>query len=161
LPYKKVAAGPSGDVLRIIGSGGGRQEVALQDLYIKRHVEQQRAKNQRNEAKLSFGPFVALGEESGIEKLTASQWVNWALRRNLPRNDVPIPRSNSKEESAQEPADGEKSKMTMSLSNTCAVATCASSLSPGIPASRGHFAHHESQQYHRFLSLYSILYLQH
>jgi hypothetical protein len=137
--YKKVAAGPSGDVLRVIGSGGGRQEVALQDLYIKRHAERQRAKNRRNEANLSFGPFVALGEESGVEKLTASQWVNWALRRNLPRNDVPIPRSNSKEESAQEPADGEKSKMTMSLSNTCAAATRASSLSPGIPASRGLF----------------------
>jgi hypothetical protein len=136
--YKQVADGPSGDVLRIIG-GGGRQEVALQDLYIKRHAERQRAKNRRNEANLSFGPFVALGEESGVEKRTVSQWVNWALRRNLPRNDVPIPRSNSKKESAQEPADGEKSKMSMSLSNTCAVATRASSMSPGIPASRGHF----------------------
>jgi hypothetical protein len=137
--YKKVADGPSGDVLRIIGGGGG--EVALQDLYIKRQAERQRAKNRTNKPNLSFGPFVALGEESGVEKRTASQWVNWALRRNLPRNGVPIPRSSSKKESAQEPTDGEKSKMSMSLSNTYVLGRRASSLSPGIPfsSSRGHF----------------------
>lgn len=84
--YKKVADGPSGDILRLIGGG---QEVGLQDLYIKRKAARERAKNPHNQNFVTFGPFQALGDDSDEEKRTASQWVNLVLRRNLPpRSEV-------------------------------------------------------------------------
>ena len=85
--YKNVADGPSGDVLRVIGGG---QEVALQDLYIKKKFFRESAKNPQYFGNVSFGPFEALGEDSDEEKRTASQWVNFVLRRNLPKSEVRV-----------------------------------------------------------------------
>ena len=99
--YKKVGEGPGGDILRIIGGG---QEVALQDLYIKRQASRKRFKDPQNSRNVRFGPFEALGEGTEEEKRTASQWVNLVLRNNLPRNEKPVTRQK------------DKSKMSMSLS---------------------------------------------
>lgn len=73
--YNNVADGPSGDVLRIIGGGN---DVALQDLYVRR---------KRNSSK-SHPSFLgsAIGESKKNER-TASQWVNSVLKRNLPKAD--------------------------------------------------------------------------
>ena len=101
--YNKITEGPSGDILRIIGGG---QEVALQSLYIKRKASQTRANS------VKFGPFEALGDDSEEDKRTASQRINLALRRNIPKNEVPISR-NSEEPGTK---SSDKSKMSMSLS---------------------------------------------
>jgi hypothetical protein len=104
--YKNLAEGPSGDVLRIIGGG---QEVAMQSLYIKNKAIGKGEKDPRSFGSLKFGPFEALGDDSDEEKRTASQWVNLVLRRNLPKNEVPIPRQQGKGETKS------KSKMSMSI----------------------------------------------
>ena len=85
--YKNVADGPSGDVLRVIGGG---QDVAFQDLYIKKKTLRERSKNSQYFGNVSFGPFEALGEDSDEEKRTASEWVNFVLRRNLPKTEVKV-----------------------------------------------------------------------
>ena len=111
--YKNIVDGPRGDVLRIIGGG---QEVALQDLYIKTHALRDRAKDPKNQTILSFGPFEALDDDSDDTKRTASQWVNWALRRNLPRGNVPINRSHRKSQGMKTGIAKNKDEgMTMSL----------------------------------------------
>jgi hypothetical protein len=93
--YKNVAEGPSGDVLRNFVGGN---EVALQDLYLKKQAAKERARNPGSRGKLSFGPVHAVGEDSD-EKRTASQWVNLALRRNLPKSDVGnVPSSDEKKD---------------------------------------------------------------
>ena len=104
--YKKVTEGPSGDVFRIIGGG---QEVAMQSLYIKNRAIGKGGKDPQNFKSLKFGPFAALGDDSDEEKRTASQWVNLVLRRNLPKNEVPIPRKQDKGEKKR------KSGMSMSI----------------------------------------------
>ena len=105
--YKKVADGPSGDILRIIGGG---KEVALQDFYIKKQAARGRARNPRAADKITFGPFEALGDESDSGRLTASQLVNSVLRRNLPKTEI-IPRDETYDSDEKD-----KSRMTMSLS---------------------------------------------
>ena len=70
--YKNVADGPRGDVLRIIGGGN---DVALQDLYVKRKSRQSR-----------LGPATGRGTEE--KERTTSQWVNSVLKRNLPKTEV-------------------------------------------------------------------------
>jgi hypothetical protein len=106
--YKNLTEGPSGDVLRIIGGG---QEVAMQLLYIKnRAIGKGDSEDPQNFKSLKFGPFAALGDDSDEEKRTASQWVNVVLRRNLPKNEVPIPRKQDKGEKKS------KSGMSMSIS---------------------------------------------
>jgi len=82
--YKSLVDGPSGDVLRIIGGG---QEVAFQILYTRNKSLRERSKNPQSFGKVSFGPFEALGEEFNEEERTASQWVNYVLRRNLPKSE--------------------------------------------------------------------------
>lgn len=105
--YKKVADGPSGDMLRIIGGG---KEVALQDFYIKKQAARGRAKKSPTADKLTFGPFEALGDDAEGGRRTASQLVNSVLRRNLPKTEI-IPRD---EDYASDEKD--KSKMSLSLS---------------------------------------------
>jgi hypothetical protein len=104
--YKKVADGPSGDILRIIGGG---KEVALQDFYIKKKAAGRRASDPRSVDKITFGPFEVLGDDADGGRRTVSQLVNSVLRRNLPKNEV-IPRD------AEYVSDErDKSKMTLSL----------------------------------------------
>ena len=75
--YKSVADGPSGDVLRVIGGGN---DVALQDLYIKRN------KGRPKSSQLLLGP--ADTESTEYKKRTTSQWVNYVLKRNLPNTEA-------------------------------------------------------------------------
>ena len=103
--YNNVTEGPTGDVLRVIGGG---QEVALQDFYIKSRAARKAAKDPQALEKLNFGPFQALGDESDEDRRTASQWVNQVLRRNLPKDEVPLPSRKGKRR--------DKSNMSMSLS---------------------------------------------
>mmetsp|Transcript_11917 Transcript_11917/g.28251 ORF Transcript_11917/g.28251 Transcript_11917/m.28251 type:complete len:906 (-) Transcript_11917:1089-3806(-) len=72
--YKNVADGPRGDALRIIGGGN---DVALQDLYIRRNKG--RSKNRRS--------FLAPAgtEDNEDKKRTTSQWVNSVLKKELPK----------------------------------------------------------------------------
>jgi hypothetical protein len=104
--YNNVTEGLAGDVLRIIGGG---QEVALQDFYIKSRAARKAAKDPQALERLNFGPFQALGDESDEDKRTASQWVNQVLRRNLPKDEIPLSTSRNEKEK-------DKSKMSMSLS---------------------------------------------
>lgn len=68
--YKNVADGPRGDVLRIIGGGN---DVALQDLYVRRKKNRQSL----------LGP--SIGDNAEEKDRTTSQWVNSVLKRNLPK----------------------------------------------------------------------------
>ncbi|CAB9521529.1 Digalactosyldiacylglycerol synthase 1, chloroplastic [Seminavis robusta] len=80
--FESVSKGPSGDVLRIIGGGN---DVALQHRYMKRQaIKQLKAANAMN----STVPFFVGGsvESTDENSRTASQWVRWAMRRNLPTN---------------------------------------------------------------------------
>ena len=80
--YEQVADGPGGDLLRIIGGGN---DVAMQHRYMKR-----KARNELREArsKNSTAPFFLDDsvDSPGDKSRTASQWVRWAMRRNLPTN---------------------------------------------------------------------------
>jgi hypothetical protein len=100
--YKNIAEGPSGDVLRIIGGGN---EVALQDLYLKKQASKKRARNPRTERRLSFRPSLQPVGEDSDEKITASQRVNLALRRNLAKIDM----------GNRQSSDESKDKTTMAL----------------------------------------------
>lgn len=80
--YEYIAAGPSGDVLRIIGGG---QEVAMQHRYMKRQaLKQLQADRARNVTTPFFFNMNNTAEKEG----TASQQVRWTMRRNLPRNST-------------------------------------------------------------------------
>jgi hypothetical protein len=121
--YKKVADGPSGDILRIIGGG---QEVAMQDLYIKRKAARERTKNPRNQNFVTFGPFQPRGDDSDEGKRSASQWVNLVLRRNLPpRSEVLV----SKKRDQQRDKEGKRrSRSKTKLSMWTSDATSSSFL---------------------------------
>ena len=113
--YKWVADGPSGDVLRIIGGG---QDVAFQDLYIKRQARKERQKDPNRQNMLSFAALDAL-DDIDNELASPSDRINQALKRNLlpkrnlPRSDNGIPRTKSTSLKAQD-----KSKMSMSISTS-------------------------------------------
>jgi hypothetical protein len=113
--YKNIANGPRGDVLRVIGGG---QEVAFQDLYIKRRAGKKRRNQAFNQASLSFGPFDSLGDDSSEESQTASQWVQQALNKNLQGNLVPttILKPGTKSKSPQ--GDNNNMKMCAQLENS-------------------------------------------
>ena len=82
--YKSVVDGPSGDILRVIGGG---QDVALQDLYIKNNSLRKRSEISHSPGKVRFGASEDPDKGSDEEERTASQWVNFILRRNLPKVD--------------------------------------------------------------------------
>lgn len=87
--YKDVTDGPRGDVLRVIGGG---QEVAFQDLYIKRRASRSRRNQDVDNSSLSFGPLNDSVEVNDIKPKTASQWVQQALVKNL-ENSFTAPKS--------------------------------------------------------------------
>lgn len=104
--YENVAGGPGGDLLRVISGGN---DVAFQTLYIKRNAARQRRKDTTSPKSLSFGPFDVHDKEAK----TASQWVQRALKRNLPKKNVPIP-SDERTQSSQQQNE-EKPKLKMCL----------------------------------------------
>jgi hypothetical protein len=77
--YNEVSRSPSGDILRLIGGG---TNVGLQNLYMQRQASKQR----RLERLLrKAGKRQSLFEdETNPQDRTPTQWVTWALRRNLP-----------------------------------------------------------------------------
>ena len=81
--YENVAGGPGGDLLRVIGGGN---DVAFQTLYIKRNAARTRRKNAFTSRNVAFGPF----DGNDREARTPSQWVQRALKRNLPKKSIPI-----------------------------------------------------------------------
>jgi hypothetical protein len=111
--YNRVTDGPGGDILRSIGGG---QEVAMQNLYLRKRARREKVRNMTNQTSLAFGPFDALDEETDAEKRTASQWVKWALRRNLPKSITPLPQSApGKQQHPPSEKNEDKSKMSMSV----------------------------------------------
>jgi hypothetical protein len=80
--FESISKGPSGDLLRIIGGGA---DVALQHNYMKRQARKQlSAANAMN----FTAPFFVDNsfENTDENSRTASQWVRWAMSRNLPTN---------------------------------------------------------------------------
>lgn len=116
--YKNIANGPSGDVLRVIGGG---QEVAFQDLYIKRRAKKDRKKQLLNQAGLSFGPFDPLDDDASKDSLTASQWVQQTLNKNLRSNFAPtnIPNSDKKSSASRKEKSDMKMVTQLETSRTC------------------------------------------
>ena len=116
--YKWVADGPSGDVLRIIGGG---QDVAFQDLYIKRQARKQRLKNPNRQNNLSFGAFDVDVE---TESRTPSEGINQALKRNLSpkrnilKTDAGFPQTTKAGQDSTLPKPQDKSKMSMCISTS-------------------------------------------
>jgi hypothetical protein len=109
--YRWVADGPSGDVLRIIVGG---QDVAFQDLYIKRQARKERLRTSRKRPKLSGG-FDSL-DDAETERRTTSQWINQALKRNLPKkNTVPSQKDTAPDPKQTSQTNQDKTKMSMSL----------------------------------------------
>lgn len=88
--YKNIADGPRGDVLRVLGGG---QEVAFQDLFIKRRTAKYRRNQSVDQSSLSFGPFSDSMEAHDAKSPTVSQWVQQALSKNL-ENSAVAPNSN-------------------------------------------------------------------
>jgi len=77
--YESVVKGPGGDLLRVIGGGN---EVALQHRYLRRKEKELRA------AGNTTAPFFmdkSLDATDAGDR-TASQWVRWTMRSNLPAN---------------------------------------------------------------------------
>jgi hypothetical protein len=83
--YESVAGSPGGDLLRVISGGSA---VAFQQMYIKRNEARKRRKN-RTGRNVVFGPFY--GDDRDDNARTTSQWVQRALRRNLPQKSIPVP----------------------------------------------------------------------
>lgn len=114
--YKDIAGnGPRGDILRIIGGGN---DVALQDLYLRKQALKERAKNPGRSTTyaLSLGPTVL--DDEATEKKTASQWVNLALRRNLAKsssNDVGTGGTTNPPTNTDETKKNNQNKMTMTF----------------------------------------------
>ena len=109
--YNFVTDGPGGDILRIIGGG---QEVALQNLYIKR-----KALEKEVQPYLSFGSFDSFDDEGDAEKRTVTQWVNLALRRNLPKPQIAVIDTDEKSVDSQLPQKkADRSKMSMLILQT-------------------------------------------
>ena len=80
--FESVSSGPGGDILRIIGGGN---DVALQYRYMKRQARKQlKAANALNFTL----PFFVGGSVDNTDEnsRSASQWVRWTMRRNLPTN---------------------------------------------------------------------------
>jgi len=77
--YDKISESPSGDVLRVIGGGG---PIGLQNLYMRRQSLKER---QRRGPMPELFPSFIDDTETDEDDRTASQWVRWALKRNLPR----------------------------------------------------------------------------
>jgi hypothetical protein len=114
--YNRVTDGPGGDILRMFG---GSQEIARQNLYLKKHARRERARNMTNQTSLAFGPFDALDEDIDAEKRTASQRVKWSLRQYLPKSITPLPQSAPrKQQKPPSEKNDDKSKMTMSLTTS-------------------------------------------
>lgn len=110
--YKAITEGPGGDLLRVIGGGN---DVAFQTLYIKRNEAKKRKQSAIGRRSIVFGPFDGIDRDDNAQ--TASQWVQRALRRNLPRKSIQI--SNSSSEDGQiasnRQRDEDKTKLKMSL----------------------------------------------
>ena len=68
-------------MLRVIGGGN---DVALQDLYVRRN------KGRSKSSQLLVGPAGTEGVED--KKRTTSEWVNSVLKRNLPKTEAGIVR---------------------------------------------------------------------
>jgi len=85
--YDNVSASPGGDVLRVIGGGG---PVALQNLYMRRQARKGRSRGGEDMSQRFPFNVDGLDDMAGNESdRTASEWIRWALRRNLPtRNGV-------------------------------------------------------------------------
>ena len=79
--YNKITQGTGGDVARVIG-GGGR--VGLQNFYMKHVAAKQNRQNLQSGSELDLLP--AFVEEVYAEEKdrTTTEWVQWALSRNLP-----------------------------------------------------------------------------
>jgi hypothetical protein len=113
--YNTICDGPRGDLLRKIGGGS---EVAFQTSYIKRKARKLAVRNAKNQTSgTSLGLLDSFRDENDydVQERTASQWVNWALRRNLPK-------AGSASQADQKPptvrsSKSDKSDMTMSLAN--------------------------------------------
>jgi hypothetical protein len=131
--YESLLAGPRGDVLRIILGGGG-QDVALQNFYMKRHAARERAKEATNQTNVSFGPFEIDGGADANAQ-TASQWVQRALKRNLPKSSIPISPSKSDEQPVRPQGDEDNTKMKMSISHSAFGNPRSRSLCVTIPSS--------------------------
>ncbi|KAL7580794.1 hypothetical protein ACA910_001072 [Epithemia clementina (nom. ined.)] len=76
--YDSISAGPSGDVLRVIGGGGS---IGLQNMYMRRQAMKQRRRSGRSGSDLF--PF-DLGDTDLQQEGDRSTRIRWALRRNLP-----------------------------------------------------------------------------
>jgi hypothetical protein len=127
--YEGVTGGPGGDLLRIINSGGN--DVAFQTLYIKRNAARKRRKN-ANSRSVRFGPF---DDERDENAQTASQWVQRALKRNLPKKILPILGPDPSKTSEHQ-TEEDKNKMKMCLP----VRTRLESRFSSMPStSRNHF----------------------
>ncbi|CAJ1917128.1 unnamed protein product [Cylindrotheca closterium] len=109
--YKNILNGPRGDVLRVLGGG---QEVAFQDLYIKRSTSKLRKNQDVDQSSLSFGPFSdSIIEARDAKPNTASQWVQQALAKNLKSDDFATENSKRK---TKKPPKG-KANMKMCIPN--------------------------------------------
>lgn len=86
--YDNISAGPSGDVLRMIGGGGS---IGLQNMYMRRQAMKKRGRGGGGSGRGLGGSIASdlfpfdLGDwEFEESNGSVSQWIRWALRRNLP-----------------------------------------------------------------------------
>jgi len=80
--YDNISGGPSGDILRLIGGGGA---VGLQNMYMRQKAQKDLMHGMRPDL------FPRLPDEAMSEEKirTPTQWVQWAMRKNIPKNVKP------------------------------------------------------------------------
>ena len=115
--YDNISAGPSGDVLRVIGGGGS---IGLQNMYMRRQAMKKLGRAGALSSSDLF-PF-DLNDADVVERdRSISQWIRWALRRNLPAN---------RKDGILPPSPLGKPLSTKPVSQDKAVETTKMSLSP-------------------------------
>jgi hypothetical protein len=85
--YDTMSESPGGDILRLIGGGG---MIAMQNLYMRRHVERERwRKLKEGSAFLALDIFPSYVDDGDIDDAryegTPTQLIRQSLRRNLPK----------------------------------------------------------------------------
>ena len=126
--YDRMTSGPQGDLLRLIGGGG---QVGLQNMYMRRVAEKQKKRTGSIPDPIPF----YLQSETDENPRTVVGGIRRALRKNLPKNDLPISEA-SKVNNQQSASIVSKQKDTMKMSSTALHAFVPSSRVTSAPPSQ-------------------------
>jgi hypothetical protein len=91
--YNSIVKSPGGDVFRMM-VGGGR--IGLQNLYMKHQDAKRSRRKLESGAELDLLPAAMEEVFTAEQNRTATEWVKWALSRNLPLKTRTAPNAKKK-----------------------------------------------------------------